>query len=224
MGTYESGNKTKYKISEAARELFYKNGFSNTTYKQLGNLANVNLGMIVYHFKSLDNLAEIIYADILKERSKLLVERTDELFGKQLFKASTLLLAFMRINTQAYLDYPNFSRFIVERLSKGLTVNSPPFDTTLHTICEDYRVELSDKESMLQKYLFIPFTAIAANGIHLTSLKTMTAKDICDYAVKMRLKDCGISDDDIDSVLKDIDFISDKIRLSIDDHMHFSIK
>ena len=223
MGTYESGNKTKYRISEAARELFYKNGFGNTTYKQLGDLADVNLGMIVYHFKSLDHLAEMIYSDILKERSTLLVERNNQLFGRQLFKTSTLLLAFMRINTQAYIDYPNFSRFIVERLSKGLSNNSPPFDTTLHTLCEDYRLELSDKESLLQKYLFLPFTAISANGIHLTGLSSITAKDICDYAVRMRLKGCGLGDETIESVLKDIDFISERIRLSIDDHMHFSL-
>ena len=221
MGTYEAGNKTKHKISECARGLFYQHGFNNTTYKQLGTVANVNLGMIVYHFKSLDNLADVVYQEILEERAKEFFRQADKLFGETLFKRSTLLLAFTRANVQSYLDYPNYAGFVAERLIKSLTLDASAFDSTLNEVCKDYNLEIPKEEAQLQKYQFLPFPAIAVNAVHLGAVQDISAKEICDYTTKIRLRSYGLSEPQIDEIIKDVDFIASKIRLDIDDHMHF---
>ncbi len=221
MGTYEVGNKTKHKISECARELFYKHGFSNTTYKQLGTLADVNLGMIVYHFKSIDNLADVIYEEILQERAKTFLRLTENLFGESLFKKSTLLLAFTRVNVQSYINYPNYARFVAERLIKSITLNAAAFDSTMNEVCKDYQLDIPKKEAELQKYQFLPFPAIAVNAAHLGAFQDITAKEIFDYTTKIRLHSYGLDDTQIEEIIRDVDFIASKITLDIDDHMHF---
>ncbi len=57
--------KPRLAIIEAARELFLKNGYTDTTVRQISELSNTNLGLIPYYFEKKENLAKIIYDECL---------------------------------------------------------------------------------------------------------------------------------------------------------------
>ena len=57
---------TRDKLLEAARELFYDQGYAATTLAQISAKSGVNNGLITYYFKSKSNLASEIYNLYLK--------------------------------------------------------------------------------------------------------------------------------------------------------------
>jgi len=67
MGRYKKGLKTKNKIVQASKSLFYFNSYRKTTVQGIADLADVNLGLISYYFKSKDNIAKSIFIGFLKE-------------------------------------------------------------------------------------------------------------------------------------------------------------
>ncbi len=220
MATYAAGNETKRKIEEAARALFYKHGYNNTTYAQVAKTAGVNLGTIVYHFKSLDHLADLIYKDIVVQRKDVFLRKLDTFFEPGTFSRATTDIAQYRINTQTYADYPNYTRFISERMFISSTWNSPAFDYSLYNICRDYKLPITMNEYVLQKYLFLPYATIAISALNRGDID-LTVDEIFEYQIRIRLQSYGMKNEDIESILKDVRMIADKVKLQVSDQMMF---
>ncbi len=220
MATYAAGNETKRKIEEAARSLFYKHGYNNTTYAQVAKTAGVNLGTIVYHFKSLDHLADLIYKDIVVQRKDVFLRKLDTFFEPGTFSRATTDIAQYRINTQTYADYPNYTRFISERMFISSTWNSPAFDYSLYNICRDYKLPITMNEYVLQKYLFLPYATIAISALNRGDID-LTVDEIFEYQIRIRLQSYGMKNEDIESILKDVKMIADKVKLQVSDQMMF---
>jgi len=218
MATYSAGNETKRKIEEAARSLFYRHGFNNTTYAQVAKLAGVNLGTIVYHFKSLDNLADIIYQDIVQERKVVYEHKVERIFGNNAFSRAAMVLGQYKVNTQSYADYPNYARFISERMLISTTWNSPAFDYSLYDICRDYKLPIKMNEYILQKYLFLPYATIAVSALNRGDID-LSVDEIFEYQFRIRLHSYGMKDEDIEKLLVDVNTISSKVRLEVSDRM-----
>ena len=61
MAKYSVGIETKEKILSVCKKLFYEYGFEGTSYKMICDMANINRGLLPYHFKSKSAIAQIIY-------------------------------------------------------------------------------------------------------------------------------------------------------------------
>ena len=220
MATYAAGNETKRKIEEASRTLFYRHGYNNTTYAQVAKMAGVNLGTIVYHFKSLDHLANMIYQDIVYQRKDVYMKKLERLFEPGTFSQSAIDLAQYRINTQTYADYPNYARFVSERMLLSSTWNSPAFDYSLYNICRDYKLSITMSEYVLQKYLFLPYATIAISALNRGDIN-LSVDEIFEYQCKIRLQSYGMKEKDIESLLADVRTIASKVKLQVSDQMMF---
>ncbi len=78
MANYENGLDTKAKIIDACKELFYLKGFEKTTFKDIGELAGVNQGLIVYYFKNKNILASTVFQLVMSQ----LMEQIERQFQK----------------------------------------------------------------------------------------------------------------------------------------------
>ena len=58
------GSETKEKIERAALALFVKRGVAETSIRQIAKAARVSLGAMYNHYKSKDELAEVLFADL----------------------------------------------------------------------------------------------------------------------------------------------------------------
>lgn len=67
--TRTGGEKTRRKILEAAEELFSKNGFHETSIKEITKAAGVNQGLVYYYFKDKDDIVTSLFTDIVNELS-----------------------------------------------------------------------------------------------------------------------------------------------------------
>lgn len=58
------GSETKERIERAALVLFVKRGIAETSIRQIAKAAKVSLGAMYNHYKSKDELAEVLFADL----------------------------------------------------------------------------------------------------------------------------------------------------------------
>lgn len=58
------GTETRERIERAALALFVKRGIAETSIRQIAKTAKVSLGAMYNHYKSKDELAEVLFADL----------------------------------------------------------------------------------------------------------------------------------------------------------------
>lgn len=65
--TYLVGEQTKRRIFEISRQLFYKQGYDETTYDDISKLAEINRALIPYYFKNKKTLALFIHEQLIED-------------------------------------------------------------------------------------------------------------------------------------------------------------
>lgn len=93
MGKYQNGLETQEKILAACRELFYEKGYDKTTFADISKMTGINQSAIHYHFKSKENLLQLIYSATVKKNNELVEFYSDRstsalakfFFGGQLY-------------------------------------------------------------------------------------------------------------------------------------------
>jgi AcrR family transcriptional regulator len=63
------GENTRKKILEAAEDLFSKNGFHETSIKQITKAAGVNQGLVYYYFKDKNDIVASLFTDTVRDLS-----------------------------------------------------------------------------------------------------------------------------------------------------------
>ncbi|MEG2285928.1 MAG: TetR/AcrR family transcriptional regulator, partial [Eubacterium sp.] len=61
------GTLTKQNIINAAKQLFYENGYNKTGIQDIADFADVKLGTITYYFKKKDDMISDIYNTFFME-------------------------------------------------------------------------------------------------------------------------------------------------------------
>ncbi len=108
--TYLAGEQTKRNILRESKKLFYKKGYTDTTYSEISTVAKINRALIPYHFKNKQVLGLEIYQQIITEFYELI----DNVLDTTQFDADFLSV----VHTVAYYrllatNFP-FLRFIAE--------------------------------------------------------------------------------------------------------------
>jgi AcrR family transcriptional regulator len=70
----EKDTKTGCKILDAARRVFVAKGFNGCSSREIANEAGMNVALVNYHFKSKENLFDIVVSSVLQEFSLSIFE------------------------------------------------------------------------------------------------------------------------------------------------------
>ena len=76
---YKKGMTTRNNIIHVAKTLFYFNGYKKTTVQKISNLANVNLGLLSYYFKTKKNIVKICFLEYLDRINAFVSENVDDI-------------------------------------------------------------------------------------------------------------------------------------------------
>ena len=76
--TYLAGEQTKRNILRESKKLFYKKGYTETTYNDISAVAKVNRALIPYHFKNKQILGLEIYNQIIAEFYELIDKKVKQ--------------------------------------------------------------------------------------------------------------------------------------------------
>lgn len=100
------------KLIAAAKQLFYEQGYTNTTLAQISKLSGVNNGLITYYFGSKSNLASIIYTGLILELRNEIAKQLYAL--KQNYSMELGMGLENRILMNVKFENKNFLKFYVE--------------------------------------------------------------------------------------------------------------
>ncbi len=74
---YKKGMTTRNNIIHVAKTLFYFNGYKKTTVQKISDLANVNLGLLSYYFKTKKNIVKICFTEYLDKINHFVSDEVD---------------------------------------------------------------------------------------------------------------------------------------------------
>ena len=75
--TYQAGEQTKQLILNESKILFYRNGYTGTTYSDISAAAKMNRALIPYHFKTKQSLGKAVIYEIINSA----YNNIDEMLG-----------------------------------------------------------------------------------------------------------------------------------------------
>jgi TetR/AcrR family transcriptional regulator len=122
------GESTRAKILETAERLFAKGGFSGTTIEEISRVSGISDGLILYHYKTKDNLYSAVRERVANRYALSLRESIESQQGNGEMMYGTLRTAFNyfkenrtyhRISLWSYLE----GKMDVVENEEALTVN-----------------------------------------------------------------------------------------------------
>ncbi|MDE5864846.1 MAG: TetR/AcrR family transcriptional regulator [Lachnospiraceae bacterium] len=111
--TYLSGEQTKRRILKESKKLFYKYGFTETTYAHISAAAKINRALIPYHFQTKQILGEEIYQRIIADFTQTM----DELLDASQFSPDFIRILHTITYYRLLRDNPKLSRFVSQLLT-----------------------------------------------------------------------------------------------------------
>ncbi len=108
--TYLAGEQTKRNILRESKKLFYKKGYTETTYSDISAVAKVNRALIPYHFKNKQILGLEIYHQTIKEFYELI----DNVFDTSQFDKDFVNVLHMLTYYRLLSSNTQFLQFICE--------------------------------------------------------------------------------------------------------------
>lgn len=108
--TYIAGEQTKANILRESKNLFYNNGYTNTTYSEISSVAKINRALIPYHFKNKQILGFEIYHEIINNFFDLI----DNLLDSSQFDTDFVSVLHTVTYYRLLSTNPQFLRFISE--------------------------------------------------------------------------------------------------------------
>ena len=111
MGVKERKSREKEKriqgILAAAKGLFLKKGFQNTSMEEIAHLAEIGKGTIYLYFKNKNDLYTAILVSGLEHFRRRLMEIEDSLDSGALSSTEDVVMAFFQKNLEAYNENPD---------------------------------------------------------------------------------------------------------------------
>lgn len=143
MANYENGLDTKEKILDACRVLFYLKGFEKTTFKDIGESAKANQGLIVYYYKNKNVLANTIFQSVMTQ----LMKRIQEYFSSEESLVCYFISDFLYFRMLYEDEY--FRRFVESCCNNGILNKNP------ETFDEEYKRYYDEMISFMEdSYIF----------------------------------------------------------------------
>lgn len=210
---YANGLETKNNIFNAAKKLFYENGYVKTTFANICKEANVNPGSVSYHYGTKIQLA----AEVRKGYGMVIAENIETFFPD----ANVLLKQLLRLSVTMYLlyNFEKYRRFVVEFDAARIPMNSDLEDERLYGMGLFVGTNMSKKQADFYMGAFRGMNGTIEAYID-THHDELTIEEIISYSARVYYfyVDKDILSKEIDNAiekLKSIDIKESYFELSI---------
>lgn len=106
---YLVGEQTKRKIFKVSRQLFYAQGYDETTYDDISKLADINRALIPYYFKNKKNLALLVYQQFIEDYFAICDESLKDKKISDIGRTAFYMFGYYRL-----LKNRNLTRFLIQ--------------------------------------------------------------------------------------------------------------
>lgn len=143
MGAYSVGIETKNKIINESIRLFYETGYIATSCKMICQDADINPGLLPYHFKSKSNIAKEIYFNFVRNHRAACEEAFGDCKERVVFNFASLMLFYDLILSDSHLRQFWYDIAISNILADPVFWEGEVF---LRDIIDSYSLPISEEE------------------------------------------------------------------------------
>lgn len=105
MANTAKGEETKKRIITTARFLFYEQGYSETSLRQISEKAGTNIGLMNYYFENKAGIAMLIYSDIRSSFDGFLSKYEPELSREEFFILSSAIELYLALECKPFGNF-----------------------------------------------------------------------------------------------------------------------
>lgn len=145
---YPKGIETRDRIVEAAKKIFYRHGYKNSTLKMITAEAEVSLSAVPYYFRQKYQIVREIYNEFLETIYAFLKENLSELPDSyQMHFYAT------KIYYRIILGDDNNRRFFIEvnNSEHNYMLASPFIDRVYENYAQDFNIPLTEMQRQLMR-------------------------------------------------------------------------
>ena len=223
MGHYNKGIESQKTIIKACEALFYEKGYAATTYKDIGEKANVRVGIISYHFGNVLAIA----TQIASEEIDKIQQRVREVFVDK--EAPDIVLA-----TVGYLVYLDvffrdwkYRRFHVELEAASMEKYDPlggkeynnQYSELTTAIYKNEYYELLPKDNpLLVEFYFslLPFINLAVSRFCCEHLGELTPELALRYSLDFLYRMYHFEEQEFDDIINQSVALKDQLLIGND--------
>ena len=195
-----AGEKKKQLILDVSKKLFYKQGYSATTYEDICKEADIPAGSVAYHFKSKRNLAAVIQDEFSRQNKTYM----EALVGNAY--SITMLMALEVLNMwKKYFEDDHLRRFVIE-INVDHDIANYCFDYIRHLyqiVADEQGVEI-DSNTLD----FITVTQIGMTGELLIRCETnpdlYTYEEVGAYSIRVFCQLLGLRRNHIQAIIDNV--------------------
>ncbi|MBF7095913.1 TetR/AcrR family transcriptional regulator [Alkalibacter mobilis] len=220
MPVYKTGEKSRNKIIDACKELFYLNGFKKTTYKDICEKASSNPGLINYYFKTKKKIGEIIYGNFYVEIKAGVEDFLIENYGEYDLQVGTCI-EILVINALLKRD-ENLERFYYDMCIEGVEYDMKILKYFYRLHVDRYKLPLTEEQIRL---IWVANTSIGI-GIakkYIEGYLHSDEKELYEFRVRLMYNSMGIEKDKIDDIIKRAYEIFEHVGVSLEDYFVIKI-
>lgn len=210
--TYLVGEQTKKKIFKISRQLFYKQGYDETTYDDISKLANINRALIPYYFKNKKNLALLVYQRLIEDYFTICDKALENTGISDIGRTAFYTLGYYRLLKNRHLtkfliqfhsdvDYNERMVISKKRLFDILSIKNPEISQSDYEILSqmDYGIEKEiiriafykedsdiDQLSAIEFYLILSYLGYSRDQIGQIIDEAMTHLEKANIVLKER--------------------------------------
>lgn len=209
MGRYQNGIETQARILEVSRKLFYQKGYDQTTFADICRETGTNQSAIHYHFKSKENLLQIIYADTVRKNNELVEfysDRSTGFLAKLFFDAEIYLYKVFHDENyrRFYIDATRFWYNLDQYVGEGLGKFS-------YNRYHDESLLLTEEERMYNRMACTAFDQIVL--IHINNhMDSLDFHAVFRQVIKMYKKILEIGTEEYEEALEQLRVLEERCK------------
>ena len=210
MVRLSAGEKKKLLIIDTCKKLFYRNGYTNTTYEDICKEADIPPGTITYHFNGKRDIAAAIDREYERE-NKTYIEK---LCGDRFNLTQMMVIENFHMWKRIFED-DKIRRFLLDISSDRL-----PTASTVDAITHFYRCVMQDRhiEGISDKELTLIVGAqvgMSDSLIHAIedSEYDYTYEEAAEFGIRFFLRQLGLDDETISNLTAEGKAIFDRLPL-----------
>lgn len=202
-------------LKNVAKELFYKQGYNDTTFVQLSNISGVNNGLITYYFKTKANLASQIFTVFIFDLRDELAKQLRNLCGD--FELALSIAVETRIVFRLNISNKNLSKFISE-------YSKVQYSTDYNEIKAQYygmqkhliNPNISDEDMRLYEVCRRAINQALANA-YSDKYTSASIEHLEEYSLKLLFFMLGLSKERTQQLIDESAELANKINITVED-------
>ena len=211
---HRQNTESRQKLLNTARELFYEQGYTETTFAQISKVSGINNGLITYYFGNKANLASEIYTSFLLDLRNEIARQLYEIKGN--YSLELGISMENRVIMHVKFENENLMRFYVEYSHEREDYAMSNQKRSHYYQLQKRLINPNITDEDLDLYEVCGYAVVTAlTEAYSTGRITSNMEHVEDYALRLIFNMLELPPLQIESLIEESKFLQDKLNIRV---------